>query len=604
VSSGAAPPSPYKGLAAYSDSDLDAFLFFGRERERDVIVANLVAARLTVLYGPTGVGKSSVLRAGVVHRLRELARANAVRSGSPEHAVMLLDTWSDDPVAAVLDTVAAELGTEGSGPLVDTLGTWTRSCDVSLYLIFDQFEEYFLYHGDADAGPLGRELPELLGRRDLRVKVLVSLREDALAQLDGFKGRIPNLFANSLRLDRLDRLSARAAIVEPIERYNELVEPGERVTAEPELVVAVLDDVTAGKVDLGRAGIGEVRERHGDSRIEAPYLQLVLERLWEAERADDSRVLRLSTLRELGGAEAIVGAHLERALDSLSPAQSDIAASVFNHLVTPSGTKIAHRTRDLAEYAAVREEELGPVLGALGRERIVRAVDGVGAGTERYEIFHDVLADAVLAWGGRRQLERERRAAERRHRRLAIVAAASLVALAVMTAIAIFALAERSHARAQARRAHARELAASALSQLDIDPQRSLALAVSAAGLESSSRIEGVLRKALLAARLRRLLRVGSDVRFVAFSRDGAHVLAGGADGLVRIWTVPAGTLALTLHQEAPLVAANYAPRGARVLTAGGDAARLWDAASGSLLATLRHPASRPQPSPPTEQKS
>ena len=66
----AAPPSPYKGLAAFEDSDLDALLFFGRERESEVIAANLIASRITVLYGPSGVGKSSVLRAGVAYRLR------------------------------------------------------------------------------------------------------------------------------------------------------------------------------------------------------------------------------------------------------------------------------------------------------------------------------------------------------------------------------------------------------------------------------------------------------------------------------------------------------------------------------------------------------
>ena len=63
-------PSPFKGLAPFQDTELDALLFFGRERETEVIVANLMAARLTVLYGPTGVGKSSILRAGAAHRLR------------------------------------------------------------------------------------------------------------------------------------------------------------------------------------------------------------------------------------------------------------------------------------------------------------------------------------------------------------------------------------------------------------------------------------------------------------------------------------------------------------------------------------------------------
>ena len=63
-----------------------------------------------------------------------------------------------------------------------------------------------------------------------------------------------------------------------------------------------------------------------------------------------------------------------------------------------------------------------PVLSTLGRERIVRTVDGAGPNGARYEIFHDVLGEAVLAWRREQELERERRAAERRHRRLAIVA--------------------------------------------------------------------------------------------------------------------------------------------------------------------------------------
>ena len=55
--------TPYKGLAPFEDSALDELLFFGRGRETEVIVANLLAAKLTVLYGPSGVGKSSIFRA-------------------------------------------------------------------------------------------------------------------------------------------------------------------------------------------------------------------------------------------------------------------------------------------------------------------------------------------------------------------------------------------------------------------------------------------------------------------------------------------------------------------------------------------------------------
>ncbi len=111
---------------------------------------------------------------------------------------------------------------------------------------------------------------------------------------------------------------------------------------------------------------------------------------------------------------------------------------MFNQLVTPSGMKISHGTRDLADYARTSEDELEPVLAALARERILRPVggeDGEGA----YEIFHDVLADAVLAWRARFVAEQRARAASarprrRRHRRLLAVAGASVLALAVMAA--------------------------------------------------------------------------------------------------------------------------------------------------------------------------
>ena len=134
-------------------------------------------------------------------------------------------------------------------------------------------------------------------------------------------------------------------------------------------------------------------------RVEPPYLQLVLERLWNAERERGSRTLRAATLAELGGAGAIVREHLDRALSVLDDRQRDAAALMFDHLVTPSGTKVAHRTADLAQFARVPEPEAETVLSALGRERILRSLDeGTGSGV-RFEIFHDVLAGGFSAGG-------------------------------------------------------------------------------------------------------------------------------------------------------------------------------------------------------------
>jgi WD40 repeat protein len=446
----AAPPSPYKGLAPFEDSDLDALLFFGRERESEVIAANLIASRITVLYGPSGVGKSSVLRAGVAHRLRREQGA----------AVIVFSTWTGDPVAALIDAAG------GSGDsLVDALADAADRAGGDLYLILDQFEECFLYH--EQGGAFAAHLAQLLRRGGLRVNVLIGMREDALARLDVLKALIPNLLSNRLRLDRLDRLAATAAIVGPIRRYNELVPSDDRIEIEPELEQAVLAEVTAGRVELGAAGRGVPLTARDENRIEAPYLQLVLSRLWEIEAEHGSHTLRLATLRELGGAEHIVQDHLERAMAELTPREKGAAAAMYHFLVTPSGTKIAHGVRDLAGYASVEEREAGEVLRRLTAERIVRASSENGPSTTRYEIFHDVLAEAVVAWRTRYEADRaladERLYHQRRQRRLLRIFAVALVAFAVMAAVAVYALAQRSEAQHQAAVAQAQQLKAEQL---------------------------------------------------------------------------------------------------------------------------------------------
>ena len=108
--------SPYKGLVPYSAEDWP--FFFGRDDEREIIATNLMASRLTLLYGASGVGKSSVLNAGVAHDLNQLAERNLARRGSPKFAVVVFRAWRDDPitglVAEIHRSVAAALGTQPS----------------------------------------------------------------------------------------------------------------------------------------------------------------------------------------------------------------------------------------------------------------------------------------------------------------------------------------------------------------------------------------------------------------------------------------------------------------------------------------------------------
>jgi len=517
--------SPYRGLAAFDDSELDALYFFGRERDSEIVVANLIASRLTVLYGPSGVGKSSLLLASVARALRRL----------PERPLVLVfSSWSESPERALAEAIAEAAGI-GPGSLLDVA---TRAqADRDVYLVLDQAEEYFTYHPDGDG--FDRALADLVDG-PLRVNVLLSLREDTLATLDRLKGSIPNLFGNVLRLDRLDRDSGRAAIVKPLDRWEEL--EGEAVAIEDELVAAVLDGVGTGRIELGPGGLGAHGTNGRAPGIEAPYLQLVMQRLWDVERSRDSLTLRAATLAELGGAGQVVADHLERAIEALTPEQRGIAAQLFDHLVTPSGMKIAHEASDLALFAHCSEDEVRGVVGVLADHRILRRDE-----SGRWEIFHDVLAGAVLGWKGRydaeRAVERTRTEARRRHRRLAFLALGALVALAGMTALAAFALSQRSEARDQARAARSGQLVSGALSVVDSDPELGIELALEAARIEPTARAESALRLALDASRVRAVIQTGHPVVGMDVDPARPRVLVVGDDGVARLYELETGRL-------------------------------------------------------------
>jgi WD40 repeat protein len=586
-----APEAPYRGLTPYAEQD--ASFFFGRESECDIVIANLMASRLTLLYGASGVGKTSLLRAGVTHSLQASSEANLARYGAPEFVVVYFNRWSGDPVQALIQSVRESVGSVlgdradraqiPAGPLTEVLHAWTSFLDADLLIILDQFEEYFIYHPDEQAGgSFAQTFVDAVNRADLRASFLVAIREDTLARLDRFKGRLPNLFDNYLRTRHLDMTAARAAIEKPLKAYNDLLPHAEPFRAEPDLVSTVLDEVQIGKVVLGAAGRGAVDQGGAiaDPRVETPYLQLVLTRLWREEAASGSRTLRLETLRRLGGARRIVRTHLDEALAELSTEQQDVAARVFHHLVTPSGTKIAHTVSDLADYTELSEPAVASLLETLssGEVRVLRRVAVAGREDDApYEIFHDVLAQAILDWRARhiqaraaearlavtiqRGAERTRAAEERAHRYREWLRRGSVVAMVILILLlaTIAVLARQAQQTALQGRRELRQglrssqLATQSLKDLSNDPVSSLRLAVEAFDAQPSPAAEYALRQAMSQSRVRTVLRGHRDsVLSAAYSPDGRHALTASMDSTLRIWDTASGDQVAQLELAAP----------------------------------------------------
>jgi WD40 repeat protein len=604
--------SPYKGLAHYEEED--ARFFFGRERDREIIRANLAARRLTLLYGESGVGKSSVLRAGVVHELRERALQNIAEGRPPQFVPVVFSSWRDDPVsslvAAVRRAVAELVGETDGSPasrLEDGLAGLAARAGGELLLVLDQFEEYFLYHGDESGeDTFAESFPRAINRSDLRARFLISIREDALAQLDRFKRRLPRLFENTLRISHLDIEAARAAIEGPIAEYNGDIGSAAAVELEPQLVEEVLQQVQSGRVVLLDQQQGTPVANGGPPRFEAPYIQLVMTRLWAEEARRGSRVLRLSTLKELGGAGEIMRTHLDAALDELSPEDRETAAAALRFLVTPSGSKIAHVLPDLVEFTGRSAEELRPVLKQLSSQerRILRPVADQGATAEpRYELYHDVLAPAIIDWRrrfGQAELERQRADAEQRARRerrkarLAAAAAGAFLLLAAFAvAVGVWAIHQKRVAQSERQLARSRALLTAASDQLDKRLDRGILLSLEAYHTRPSAETRsGLVRAVERTDRLTHILAPAGRAEQVVFNRDGSRLASVEGDH-VTVWDSRTGRPVMELSALGIIVTAAFSSDGSRFLVASYDrGATIWDLRRHQPLSSLA--ASRP----------
>ena len=609
--------SPYKGLVPFDEED--APFFFGREEERDLIIANLVASRLTLLYGATGVGKSSVLGAGVLYHLHQITAQHRELGRTPDFAVVSHRAWREDAVSELINRIQIEVARTLDVPvaeifksnlsLSETIEIASSRFEDGLFVILDQFESFFLYH-DVEMeraqvnGSFAVEFSRIINRPDLRANFVISVREDALARLDCFKGTVPRLFDNYLRIEHLDRWDAYEAITRPIEKYSESLGDGEaKYSIEPKLVDAVLNQVATGQVMLDRGGAASNGEQQNDKTlVEAPFLQLVMDRLWDEEMKVGSRTLRLETLERLGGAQTIIQSHLEQKLQDLTPQQRESAARIFRHLVTRTGVKIMHTIEDLASESGLTRDDVAQVVERLSSPgfRILRQVPPPPdmPALERYEISHDILARAARDWRRRqeqteserraveeaaekeRQLRRElerdtaiERAALERKRRKELSSLFVIVVILLIATIVLAILAVRGRNQAKSR------YYAILSSQVQADQDLSVLLANEAIKASPTTEAENALRLALFDRQAKRTSIRGhtGPVYSGSFSPDGKWIVTSGRDGTAIIRRISSQQPVATLKHKSSVRSAAFSSDGNRIVTACEDGeARLW----------------------------
>jgi WD40 repeat protein len=634
--------NPWPGLAAFREGDQE--FFRGREADTESLFRFVLRERLTVLFGLAGLGKTSLLQAGLFPRLREEGIFPVYirichSAGSPPPA------WQ---VREAVSAAAAEAGLEG--PALDeseTLwesfhrqdaGFWTpRNRPVAPLLIFDQFEEAFtLGRSDPSRAVTTNaffvELADLVeGRPPLAVrqrceisseearrysfshhpyKVLLSLREDFLADLEGLRRSMPSIVHNRLRLRSLNGEQARRVV------------GGNGGKLVP-------DDV-AKQVVRFVAGACETREvALEDLQVEPTLLSMACHELNERRKQRGEAVITASLLR--GNREGILRDFYERSMASVSPA---VRALVEEHLITTGGYRDSIALEDALVTPGVGEEDVEHLLACYLLRREDRS------GVARLELMHDVLTGVVReSRNKRRQREAEAEAhrteaealerARRRARRLGFVAMGTMALIVGGASIVAWELRRMREAdrrikgglaeleAQEAGRLTGADRAPEALRHLSLavrlDPDRTatraalLALlierswwlpraatffrdgrvvAISPDGTQTliaSDRGTARVSDARTGEPVGPALGHGNWIYSAAWSPDGERAVTASYDGTAIVWELSTGSrvLALTGHEKA-VYAAQWSADGAHIVTASADkTARVWDARTG-----------------------
>ena len=364
---------PFAGLRAFQEED--AGRFFGRTRELGTVLSRLRETPLMATVGPSGVGKSSFLRAGLIPALKNAGAGWEVlvcRPGrSPlvslvEHLRPLLHSKSPDKLQSISPTasdeqIAERLSVE-PGFLGVLLRERCRQTQGRLLLFLDQFEElYTLGSTQEERLAFTRAL---LGAADdavSPVRVMLSVRADFLGRTTEDPQFVTALTKGLFFLGPPSEEGLREALVRPLEMVGYRFESSAIV----EEMIRFLDGTPNG----------------------LPLLQFTAAQLWEA-RDPQNRVLTKQSYRGMGGVEGALVSHADRVYNRLPSDLQVLCRTLFMHLVTQERTRAIRTMKELADLSS-EERSLKSLVEQLVESRlwVVTTQDGEPS----VEVVHESL---------------------------------------------------------------------------------------------------------------------------------------------------------------------------------------------------------------------
>jgi serine/threonine protein kinase len=371
-----ADESPFPGLTSFQEADADRF--FGRSHDVQRATARLRDTPIVAVVGPSGVGKSSFVRAGVIPSLRASGEpwdVLVLRPGrSPLSSLAsalqpLFASWSTGPIERISEheSLVQQLRTEPGylGALLRSLAAH-KGGQVLVYV--DQFEElYTLVSDPAERLAFTACLSAVADDAGAPLRVLASMRADFLDRVGEDRRLADELTRGLVLLQPLGREGLREALCQPVEMLGYSYEASS-------MVDEMLDSLEATPGAL-------------------PLLQFAATKLWDG-RDTRRKVLTRESYAAMGGLSGALATHANDVVDGLSPVARKLVRSVMLRLVTPEGTRAIVDAQELCGLSP-GEGEVEALLDQLVQARLLvmqKRGDAEGAAVE---LVHESL---IQSW--------------------------------------------------------------------------------------------------------------------------------------------------------------------------------------------------------------
>ncbi|MCB0629620.1 MAG: ATP-binding protein [Saprospiraceae bacterium] len=379
--------SPFKFLDAYNKEDKD--IFFGRDDEVEQLYELVFESNLTLVYGQSGTGKTSLVQCGLANRfavtdwfnvyirrneninqslLRSLKR-HEVKENRDKGGFLRERLMKKREGVRRIEVVESPEQRE----FIRSLRSIYKHYLKPVFLIFDQFEELFILGNRAEQQAFYATIAQILDSEPY-CRVILIMREEAIAQLYDFEKIVPPLFDKRLRVERMSRTDTQEVIIKSCSKFEIALESGQ-------IPGQIIDVLSAGQ-----------------GRVELTYLQVFLDRLYQEAAKDNPSniVFTADQIARLGTIENILGDFLEKQIKDAQPKvrqrYPDVPRSsirkVLSTFVTLEGTK---RPQDIQEIrvGALTPEQVTFIVKELENDRILRFENNL------YELSHDALAQQV-----------------------------------------------------------------------------------------------------------------------------------------------------------------------------------------------------------------